>query len=174
MGLQPAHFRHVRGGAQTGATISRTSSRAGDEGKPLYFVFRLWNDYEIEPTWGRFGAFENWKLSRGRDGAELYMMATNPTVPQRAVSLTIKPFTQMRRQRLAQATGGVLEYTPGMSNGSKPLGTLVLPDSYNDFTNPFSGTPPGTTGGRSPAAMRMKTPIRRLCCSAKRSAPHQR
>ena len=28
MGLQPAHFRHVRGGAQTGATISRTSSRA--------------------------------------------------------------------------------------------------------------------------------------------------
>ena len=115
-------------------------ARAGDEGKPLYFVFRLWNDYEIEPTWGTFGAFEKLEIVAGDVTAapNFYMMTNNPTVPNARVSLTLKPYTQLRRQRLAQATGGVLEYTPGMSNG-KPLGTLVLPDSYNDFTNPVFG-----------------------------------
>ncbi len=115
-------------------------ARAGDEGEPLYFVFRLWNDYTIEPTWGTFGAFEKLEVVAGDVTAapNFYMMATNSTVPNARVSLTIKPYTQHRRQRVAQATGGVIEYTPGMENG-RPLGTLVLPDSYNDFTNPVFG-----------------------------------
>lgn len=113
---------------------------AGNEAEPLYFAFRLWDDYTFEPTWGTFGAFELLEVVAGDlvTAPQYYLASMNKTIPNARIELTIKPYSQRRRQRLATAGGAVLEYHVGLSD-EHVMGTMILKDSYNDFTNPVFG-----------------------------------
>lgn len=133
-GANPAEVERAR------KNLANFLARAGDESEPLYFAWRLWDDYAFEPLWGSFGAFERLEIVSGDlvTTPNYYLAKTATyTVPNCTVNLVIKPYAQIRRQQVLAATGGVVEFTVGMKG--KPLGTMILPDSYNDFTNPVFG-----------------------------------
>ena len=113
---------------------------AGDEAQPLYFEWREDNNVSAEPVWGQFGATRRMEVVSGSVGYwESYATGTVMTravfVP---VALTIKPWAQGARQRLATATGGICEDWIGTTDG-RSRGLQIPEASTNKMTNPVFG-----------------------------------
>ena len=117
--------------------------RAGDEAEPMYFEWREDSNVSAEPVWGQFGATRRMEVISGSLGYwESYATGTVMTravfVP---VALTVKPWAQGSRQRLATATGGICEDWIGTTDG-RSRGLIVAEGDAtngNKMTNPMFG-----------------------------------
>lgn len=106
--------------------------------EPLYFEFKD-NDLP-DPLWGQFAAPLRYEVitaeaSYNRDYLGERLRETMLVV---TVSLTVKPFALGQKQRLATASGCIMEDVFGMPDGQS-RGLIVLPASVNKFTNPVFG-----------------------------------
>src|SRR3990167_8695340 len=92
-----------------------------------------------EPLWGQDGwlfyQIEHGVASVGGEYAETNRRATNVFV---RLDLIIRPYALGLRQRLASATGGVLEDTIGAADGQS-RGLIIAEATTNKMTNPVFG-----------------------------------
>jgi len=113
--------------------------RAGDAADPVYLAFRPNRDTS-EPLWGNYGSNLRYEILFGNVGISSdYLVGVNyASFVIATVTLLVKPFAVGQRQRLASATGGVLEDTAGTVDGISR--GLVIPEATtNKMTNPIFG-----------------------------------
>lgn len=104
--------------------------------REIYLVYRGSRWLSREPIWGQWGAGRRYRIAQGSLIYNRNDTARTGALPV-AVQLTVKPYSEGRRQRLAIATGGVFHDTVGIQNG-RPRGVIVPPASTNFFHNPIN------------------------------------
>jgi len=115
-------------------------SQAGNAGEPVYLEYKASSsDITTKPLWGQDGwliyQVEYGIASVGNEYAMLNRLATN-LIAQ--LSLVIRPYALGIKQRLASATGGILEDTIGTVDGQSR--GLIVPEAMtNKMTNPIFG-----------------------------------
>lgn len=108
---------------------------------PLMLEHRSSAPIEREPLWGQYGANNRYEIVSAETP---FPDGTYGTGTMRArhvlhdCQMTLAPFWRRRRQRLASATGGVLEDTIGVADG-RPRGLIVPASTTNKMTNPVFG-----------------------------------
>ena len=112
---------------------------AGDSDEPLYLKYRANSDIAFEPLWGQDGwlfyQIEHGIVGLGGEYGYINRRATNLYV---TLNLVIRPYSIGLRQRLASATGGILEDRIGVADGISR--GLIVPESItNKMTNPIFG-----------------------------------
>src|SRR3990167_9468183 len=135
------------------ADIQHMLNWAGDSSEPLYIKYRSNSDVAYEPLWGQDGwlfyQIEHGVASVGGEYAETNRRATNVFV---RLDLIIRPYALGLRQRLASATGGVLEDTVGAADGQS-RGLIIAESTTNKMTNPIFGHATWNNGWTADAAI---------------------
>lgn len=114
-------------------------SQAGDPVEPLYLKYKANSDVAYEPLWGQDG----WLTYIVEHGIAVPMPSYS-NINRRSVNLeaqlnlALRPYAIGLRQRLASATGGVIEDTIGMVDGQS-RGLVISLALTNKFTNPIFG-----------------------------------
>jgi len=125
--------------ARAVSDIQTVLNWAGDSDEPLYLKYRSNSDIDHEPRWGQDGwlfyQIEHGVVSIGGGYAATNRRATNVDV---RLDLVVRPYAIGLRQRLASATGGVLEDTIGAVDGQS-RGLIVPEATTNKMTNPVFG-----------------------------------
>lgn len=135
--VQGSSAAHVRGLVDRVDAFLR---QAGDESNPTYLEWKPDNNAP-EPLWGQFGAHRRLEIVSGSASYPQGYMGSDLRarglvgVP---VSLEVKPYAKGRPQRLALATGGILEDIIGSPDGM-PRGTIIPEATTNLSTNPVFG-----------------------------------
>jgi hypothetical protein len=116
-------------------------ARAGDTNNPLYLEYRPDAGVASKPFWGQYGAGLRYEIVYGRVvaskryGIKPYREAI---LADNKIELQIKPYAIGQAQRLASATGGILEDLIGTLDGSSR--GLIVPEAVqNKFNNPIFG-----------------------------------
>lgn len=136
----------VLGGSEAQCRMAATPlinmlALAGDEDEPLYLEYRGNNDVSVEPIYGQYGTNLRYEIihAGGTGVWGPYMAAgVREAGVFYTVNLTIKPYALGKRQRLASATGGVLENTYGTADG-RSRGLIIPEETVNKITNPTFG-----------------------------------
>lgn len=116
-------------------------THAGDTTTPLYFAWQGNSNISVEPTWGQEGAGIRFEIVHSDTPAigQRYGLANTRKVSIPVTfSVTIKPFGFGKRQKLATASGGILEDTIGTTDG-RSRGLQVPEATTNKMTNPVFG-----------------------------------
>jgi hypothetical protein len=126
--------------------IQAMLNQAGDTSAPLYLEYSANADL-VEPLWGQFGSHLHYEVVDGTcvlgDGY-LVGVRRNEDV-NLSLSLTLKPYALGSQQRLATASGGILEDSIGAPDG-RSKGLIVPEATTNLFTNPVFGNATWNTG----------------------------
>jgi len=151
---------HVKGSSEAEIRRAITDIQAflglaGDEDEPLYLEFNPVSDTP-EPLWGQFGANYRYEVVSGDAigiGETYFISSTRATeIPNCHIALTLKPFALGKKQRLASATGGIIEDAYGASDGIS-YGLRIPPATTNLFTNPVFGNSDYDNGWTAQAAL---------------------
>lgn len=130
--------------AQVGLGKARLAAfleRTGDKNNPLYFVYRPWVGIAAEPTWGQLGANRRFEIVQAQPPRPDPRYGEG-TLRNReefvSVSMLLKPMSIGKPQRLASATGGILESRMGVTDG-RARGIVIPETTTNKMTNPVFG-----------------------------------
>jgi hypothetical protein len=114
--------------------------QSGTEAEPVYFCWHGSNNIPVEPLYGQWNAVRRAKIVTG----SVYKSASYYgayTIRNKAiiadVNLIVNP-PEGKRQRVATATGGVIEDTIGSADGTS-RGVIVAEATTNVITNPIFG-----------------------------------
>jgi hypothetical protein len=127
---------------------------AGNKDTPLYLEWRSDNNVGFEPLWGQFGASKRVQIEWGEIMRQpSYLVSNLRSRAQKAdVRLQIRPYALGKRQRLAQAKGGIYEEVIGTTNGiSRGMGVPEI--TTNKMTNPIFGSSTYDTGWTADASI---------------------
>ena len=114
--------------------------RSGTDAEPVYFCWRPADNVDAEPLYGQFNATRRAKVITGSvyKSAEYYSRGTiRDSVIFADVNMVINP-PEGKRQRVATATGGIIEDTIGTTDGTS-RGVIVAEATTNVITNPIFG-----------------------------------
>lgn len=117
-----------------------------DDAEPLYLEYK--GHTLPEPLWGQFGALRRYQVVWGAvEGIGNYYTIgnTRDKFTEVILSLRVKPLALGIQQRLATASGGVLEDVLGMADGVS-RGLKVFEATTNKMTNPVFGSATWDTG----------------------------
>lgn len=134
------------------------SYAGADKNNPLYLEYKPNSDVGVPPLWGQGG----WLRYEVRHAQPPSIVARYGETDFRArnvvvrLNLEISPYAEGLRQRLASATGGVLEDTVGTIDG-RSRGLMIPPATTNGFTNPIFGHSTYNNGWSTTATIAQNT-----------------
>lgn len=114
--------------------------RSGTEAEPVYFCWRPADNVDFEPLYGQWNATRRAKVITGSvyKSGEYYSRGTiRESAIFADVNMVINP-PEGKRQRVATATGGIIENTIGTTDGVS-RGVIVAEATTNVITNPIFG-----------------------------------
>ena len=110
-----------------------------DDNDKTYIEYRT-NTDTPEPLWGQYGAAFRYEVITAS-------VSVDPNYTERlqreviaflTISVTVKPYAETKQQRIATATGGLVEDTVGAVDG-RSKGLIVPAAATNSITNPVFG-----------------------------------
>ena len=132
----------------TGASVLETSLAArrlrdfleltADTRYEMYFEYMPHRAYRAVPVWGQDRLRFHIKYGRAMLDASYYIADVPQKILVVPLDLLIGPHAVGLRQRLATATGCIIEDTIGTTDGAS-RGTIVAPSITNKITNPVFG-----------------------------------
>jgi len=137
--------------AETHGTVSQLESfierSLADQSDKLYFVFGSSNAITYTPKWGQLFMKYEIRVNHGSfpTGGNYGTASVREQFVSYTLPLEAAPFATGERQRIASATGGILEHTwateHGLSRG------LVIPGAFTNYVqNPIFGHSTWNTG----------------------------